>query len=163
MSTLRPEVERIRVARDRIVKLRTRLELSAPPPEEIPRQREWVAREVLAHVDEMLPYWLGEIERILAGRSEPVPFGRIQSDLLRILTVDRDRTLPASELYARLDQGVDRVTRRLLDLDETQCGRRGINKQRGEMSIREIVETMLAEHLEDHCEQMSAALDSHPA
>jgi hypothetical protein len=36
----------------------------------------WGPRETLAHVTEMLPFWLGEIERILAGPAEPVPFGR---------------------------------------------------------------------------------------
>lgn len=111
----------------------------------------------------MLPYWLGEIERILISQSEPVPFGRIQADLIRVLTVDRDRALPAAELYARLDVWVERVTRRLGNLDERQCGKRGIHKQHGEMTVREIVDVMLAGHLKEHCDQLAAALDSHPA
>jgi hypothetical protein len=67
MATLIEQVERMRTARDNLVRMRNRVELSAPPPEELPRRREWVAREALAHIDEMLIYWLGEIERILAG------------------------------------------------------------------------------------------------
>ena len=71
MATLYPEVERLRVARDRLVRLRAKVEMSPPAPEDLPRSREWVARESLAHVDEMLPYWLGEIERILAATADP--------------------------------------------------------------------------------------------
>ena len=41
----------------------------------------WGPREVLAHVQEMLPFWLGEMERVLDGDgSTPVPFGRIADD-----------------------------------------------------------------------------------
>lgn len=159
MATLYPEVERLRVARDRLVRLRTKLEMSPPAPDDLPRAREWVARETLAHVDEMLPYWLGEIERILAGTVEPVPFGRIPSDLIRLLTVDRDRNLPVSELYARLDFHLERVVRRLLELDERQCARRGRHKTRGDMTVGQIVDEMLADHIEEHCNQLAAALE----
>jgi hypothetical protein len=159
MPLLYPQVERLRVSRDRLVRLRTKVELSPPPPDDLPRGRDWVAREVLAHVDEMLPYWIGEVERILAGRVEPVPFGRAPNDLIRLLTVDRDRTLPISELYSRLDFWLERVVRRLLELDERQCSRRGYDKQRGELTVKDIVDEMLAGHIEQHCAQMAAILE----
>jgi hypothetical protein len=163
MATLIEQVERMRTARDNLVRMRNRVELSAPPPEELPRRREWVAREALAHIDEMLIYWLGEIERILAGSVEPVPFGRPSTDLIRTLTIDRDRTLPVSELYTRLDHSLERVLRRLLELDERQASRRGLHKQRGEMTVKQIVDVMLAGHIEEHCRQISAALDREAA
>ena len=162
MATLYAQVERLRTARDRLVRMRPRIEQSAPPPESLPRHREWVEREVLAHVDEMLPYWLGEIERVLVGPVEPVPFGRPPTDLVRTLTVDRDRTLPIPELYARLDNSLERVLRRLLELDERQVSRRGFHNQRGEMTVRQIVEIMLAEHIEEHCRQIAVALEGAP-
>ena len=160
MATLIQQVERLRTARDNLVRMRSRIELSAPPPDELPRRRAWVAREALAHVDEMLLYWLGEIERVLAGPVEPVPFGRAPTDLVRQLTVDRDRTLPVSELYTRLDHSLERVLRRLLELDERQVARRGLHKERGEMTVKQIVEVMLAGHIEEHCRQIAAALDT---
>jgi hypothetical protein len=158
MPTLYPEVERLRVARDRLVRLRSKVEMSPPPPDDLPRNREWVARETLAHIDEMLPYWMGEIERILAAPAEQAPFGRVPSDLIRLLTVDRDRSLPVAELYARLDFHLERVVRRLLEFDDRQCARRGSHKVRGDMTIRQIVDEMLADHIEEHCNQMAASL-----
>ena len=113
----------------------------------------------VAHVDEIIPYWIGEIERVLVGPVEPVPFGRQPTDLVRTLTVDRDRTLPTHELYARLDNSLERVLRRLLELDERQVSRRGLDKIRGEMTVKQIVDVMLAGHIEEHCRQMTAALD----
>jgi len=163
MATLYTQAEKMRTARDNLVRMRSRVELSAPPPEELPRRRDWVGREILAHIDEMLPYWLGEIERVIAGPLEPVPFGRGPTDLVRMLTVDRDRTLPISELYARLDNSLERVLRRLLELDERQVARRGLLKNRGEMTVGQIVDVMLAAHIEDHCRQMALALDAEAA
>ena len=163
MATLHPQVERLRIARDRLVRLRGKVEMTEPAPDELPRSREWVARETLAHIDEMLPYWLGEIERVLAGPTEPVPFGRNPNDLIRLMTIDRDRTLPVGELYVRLDAGLDRVVRRLLDLDDRQCARRGLHGGRGEMTVQQIVEVMLAGHIEEHCEQLAASLEPQAA
>jgi hypothetical protein len=159
MPVLYQQVERLRVARDRLVRLRGKVEAGPPPPGDSPRSRDWVALEILAHVDEMLPYWLGEIERVLAGPVEPVPFGRGPTDLIRTLTVDRDRTLPISELYLRLDLSIERVVRRLLELDDRQCARRGAHRARGEMTIRQLVDQMLVGHIEEHCDQMTAALE----
>ena len=163
MATLIQQVERLRTARDNLVRMRSRIELSAPPPDELPRRREWVAREALAHVDEMLGYWLGEIERVLAGPVEPVPFGRAPTDLIRQLTVDRDRTLPVSELYTRLDHNLERVLRRLLELDERQVAKRGLHKERGELTVKQIVDVMLAGHIEEHCRQIAVALEKEAA
>ena len=49
----------------------------------------WGPREVLAHVAEMLPFWLGEIERIVdagvgPGGGEPPAFGRLEDDPIRV-------------------------------------------------------------------------------
>jgi hypothetical protein len=159
MATLYTQVERLRTSRDNLVRMRSRIELSPPVPEDLPRSREWVGREVLAHVDEMLPYWLGEIERVLAGQVEPIPFGRAPSDLVRLLTIDRDRTLPVYELYARLDNQLERVVRRLLELDERQVARRGLHREQGEMTVKQIVDVMLSAHIEEHCKQLAVALD----
>jgi hypothetical protein len=159
MATLYTQVERLRTSRDNLVRMRSRIELSPPVPEDLPRSREWVGREVLAHVDEMLPYWLGEIERVLAGQVEPIPFGRAPSDLVRLLTIDRDRTLPVYELYARLDNQLERVVRRLLELDERQVARRGLPREQGEMTVKQIVDVMLSAHIEEHCKQLAVALD----
>ena len=67
----------------------------------------WGPREVLAHVEEMLPFWLGEMERVIDGDgSAPVPFGRTADDPIRIGLIERDRSLPLRVLFARIDAGL---------------------------------------------------------
>ena len=59
-------------------------------------------REVLAHVAEMLPFWMGEIELILdAGADgEPLGFGRLEDDPMRVEIITRDRGFPARSCLA---------------------------------------------------------------
>jgi hypothetical protein len=122
----------------------------------------WGPRETLAHVSEMLPFWLGEFERILAGSGEPVPFGRIASNELRIGVIERDRSLPLRELFGRLEADAGRLTRRLRELSPAEAGRTGIHPRLGAMTVRQAAERFVAGHLEEHAAQIAASLDTRP-
>jgi hypothetical protein len=118
----------------------------------------WGPPEVLAHVAEMLPFWLGEVERILATPTEPAPFGRVTTNELRIATIERDRTLPARELFDRIEATLTRLERRLPELSPAQAGRLGSHPTLGEMMLAEATERFVVGHLEDHATQLREAL-----
>ena len=86
----------------------------------------WGPREVLAHVEEMLPFWLGEMERVIDGDgSAPVPFGRIADDAVRIGIIERDRRLPLRVLFGRIDAGLAAWEARIPTLTDTESARIG--------------------------------------
>jgi hypothetical protein len=119
----------------------------------------WGPREVLAHVEEMLPFWLGELERILDGDpATPVPFGRISDDPIRIGLIDRERTLPLHVLFARIDAGVAAWTDRLAGLSAAERARVGLHPRLGEMTVGELPERFVVGHLEDHLRQLDEVL-----
>jgi len=122
----------------------------------------WGPPEVLAHVAEMLPFWLGEIERILDGAPEPVPFGRLAGDELRLGVIERDRSLPTRELDARIDAGVERFVRRLGTLGAADAARRGLHARLGEMTVTGIAERFVVGHLEEHVRQLAEVLEAAP-
>lgn len=118
----------------------------------------WGPPETLAHVAEMLPFWTGEIERVLAGPEPPVPFGRIADNELRIGVIDRDRTLPARELFARIASGAERLAARLGELTPEQAAREGRHQTLGVMSVAGIAERFVASHLAEHATQLREGL-----
>jgi hypothetical protein len=125
----------------------------APGPES-----SWGPREVLAHVGEMLPYWLGEIERILdggvaPGGGEPPAFGRLEEDPIRVQVIGRDRSFPARELLARIEVEGRRVATRLRAL-EADAGLLGRHPTRGDLSIADVAERMIVGHAEAHLGQL---------
>jgi hypothetical protein len=122
----------------------------------------WGPTEVLAHVSEMLPYWLGEVERILDGDPEPVPFGRTVADRVRVLTIERDRTLPPRELLDRIDASAERYARRLAELGPAELARRGLHPTRGETAVKDVLERFAVGHAEGHVIQLREALEDGP-
>jgi hypothetical protein len=118
----------------------------------------WGPPEILAHLEEMLAYWYGEMERVVTMTDGPQPFGRIATDPVRLAIIERDRTLPITELMARVGNGIERWRRRWPDLVEPELDRTGIHPTLGELSVSDIASRFVAGHLEDHLGQLEAAL-----
>jgi hypothetical protein len=121
----------------------------------------WGPKEVLAHVGEMGPYWLSQVEVILAGSPEPVPFGRVATDPERIDRIGRDRTLPAGELFDRIDAGLAAVGVRVAELEPAERARRGLHARLGEMTVEGLVERFVVGHVEEHVRQLKEILAAH--
>jgi hypothetical protein len=121
-------------------------------------ESDWGPKEVLAHTAEMLGYWPGEIDRILTGGPEPVPFGRVASDPVRIERIGQDRELATDELFDRIAAGEDRLAARIASLSAADAERVGLHPRIGEMTVNAIVERFLVAHLEDHVEQLRTIL-----
>lgn len=118
----------------------------------------WGPREVLAHVVEMLPFWLGELERVLAGGPGPVPFGRNQDDSMRIGLIARERTLPIAVLFARVDDGLADWEARLATLTDAERAVVGRHPRLGDMTVGAIPERFALGHAEDHIAQLESIL-----
>ena len=119
----------------------------------------WGPREVLAHVAEMLPFWLGEIELVLDARGgEPPAFGRLEADDLRVAIITRDRAFPARELLGRVEAEGRRVARRLRALGDGDAAAVGRHLTRGDLSVRDIAERLIVGHIEGHVAQLRETL-----
>ena len=157
---------RLAAAGDRFNELRTTLERGGPWPlaERFDHSPEasWGPRETLAHVEEMLQFWLGEAERIIEAREAPVSFGRMATDEIRLAIIERDRTLPIRELLARVQNGIDRWRRRWAELDAPARERHGTHVTLGELTVADIATRFTIGHLEDHLDQLAGTLDGEP-
>jgi len=163
MSTLDAQAGRVEAAVAAILALRDRVEAAGPwPLAELygtEAEASWGPPELLAHLDEMLPFWLGEVERILDGEGPaPVPFGRVASDSIRTGVIGRDRTVPLRELFARLASDGSRVARRMRELSELEAARTGVHHTRGEFTVDGLFERFVTGHLEDHVGQLREIL-----
>jgi DinB superfamily len=163
MATLSALADRLDAATRELEGLRPAIEAGEPwPLTDVygpGPESSWGPREVLAHVAEMLPYWMGEIERILDGATgEAVPFGRTEADAVRVAIIGRDRTMPSRELLSRVGSDARRVARRLRELPDDDAARVGQHATRGPISVAEIVERFQVGHLEGHVTQLREIL-----
>jgi len=127
----------------------------------------WGPREVLAHVGEMLPFWMGEIELIVdaavdAGRAaagaEPPGFGRLETDPIRIEVIGRDRTFPARELLSRVMSEADRVAARFRSLTDAEAASLGRHVTRGDLAVSAVAQQLIVGHIEGHVAQLRESL-----
>jgi hypothetical protein len=124
---------------------------------EVPAENEWTIMQNLAHVVELMPYWAGEIEKLLAALGEN--FGRLQQDEGRLRAISEHGTdsleqvkgaLPGS--YARLEE----VLGKLKDSDLELTGR---HVRFGEKSLEWIIKEFVTDHLRGHVEQIKGCLE----
>jgi hypothetical protein len=163
MGALDSQADRLAAAAADIVGMRAAVEAGAPWPLAdvygVEPEASWGPPELLAHVEEYLRYWMGEIERVLGGdAAAAVPFGRVATDTLRLGVIGRDRSLPLRELFARIEADAARVGARLRELDESDASRRGLHPARGEMTVRDMIEPFLVGHTEGHATQLHEIL-----
>ena len=120
----------------------------------------WNPPELLAHLDEMLPYWMGQIERILEGYPDPVSFGRVATDEDRIAAIGRERARPVGELFDGIANSAQAVADRLRTMSGDELERLGTHPTLGEMTVATIAERMFINHLGDHAKQLRSILES---
>lgn len=159
---------RIRAAGSAVAGLREPLEAAEPWPLSehwgTEPEADWGPREVLAHVDEMLPYWTSQLRGVLTGDpSTAVPFGRIASDASRLARIDEARRLAVGQLIDDIERGAGEAGSFVEGLSPEDGERRGLHPTRGELTVRDSVERFLTTHFEEHVEQLRGILARHIA
>jgi len=168
MGPLDEQAARLEAAAGAILDFQSRVEARAPwPMAELygtEAEASWGPPELLAHLEEMLPFWLGEGERILDGPPDaPVPFGRTADDPIRIGVIGRDRGIPVRELFARIAVDSARTARRMREMTDAESARAGVHPTRGELTVAALFERFVTGHIEGHVDQLREILESQGA
>jgi hypothetical protein len=118
-------------------------------------EERWEAGQVWAHLAEFPGYWLGQAQRVVAlPTNEPVPFGRVKTDPIRVDAIERDRHTDAAALLERVRASLAEVTDAARELPPEAWTLRGMHPTLGEMTVELIFERFIAGHLEEHADQL---------
>jgi len=115
----------------------------------------WEAGQVWAHVAEFPGYWLDQVIWVIElSAHQPVTFGRTKTDAARIEAIERDRHESSDELLARARDALARATHTARALSPAAWQLRGKHPTRGEMTVHQMIERFIVEHLEEHADQL---------
>ena len=118
-------------------------------------EERWEAGQVWAHLAEFPAYWLGQAQRVIAlPTNEPVPFGRVKTDRLRVDAIERDRHTDPAALLERVRSSLADVTDAARNLPPEVWTRRGMHPALGEMTVERLFERFIVAHLEEHADQL---------
>lgn len=140
-----------------------------PPPAGLtepdqPSGERWEATQVWAHLAEFIPYWIEQARRILESDSgQPVPFGRIKTDPVRIARIEAGRHEPIPVLWQRLSEGIGDLKAFLAGLAEDDWRRTGSHQTLGMMDVERMVDRFLVGHLEEHADQLDGLSQGPPS
>ncbi len=121
-----------------------------------PRAGQWPVMSTLAHVSEILPYWAHQAENI--AHNPGALFGRTHEDPDRIAAVDQHSRDSLTAIVARIRAGLDESVRALRSLPADGWASAGQHPRRGSMTVEQVIDAFLLEHVEEHAAQISATL-----
>jgi len=154
-QSIAPFIDRLDVAESRLAALS---EVPFPPGRTDPDpggEETWDAARVWAHLAEFLSYWTTQAREIVASPAGEVPaFGRLKTDPTRVDPIERDRLMPADQLWARLRAGISQSRAQFEGYSEAQLDRQGTHPVFGQQPVRFILERFVVVHLEEHANQL---------
>jgi hypothetical protein len=124
----------------------------------------WDAGQAWAHLAEFVPYWLHQVELVLAGGVPDggvVPFGRTRADPDRIGAIETGRREPPADQMARLAASLGVARRRFAALSAADWKAVGRHPTLGQMSVARIADRFIVSHLEEHAEQLERLAITH--
>ena len=133
--------------------------VAAVPEETLHREAAdgWSAAHVLAHVAEFVPYWARQADAVAMRERQDLPFGRTHDDSERIAAIEERRRGSGERLASGLRSTLDRCVATLRGIPEERWRRSGIHARRGTMTVTQIVDRFLVEHLAEHETQLGRA------
>jgi uncharacterized damage-inducible protein DinB len=126
-----------------------------------PGKDAWSAMQTLGHMTEMIPYWLNHCGVLIAATGSPPRFGRTAGSPERLAGVAHGATADPDALLGRLKEAVRAAAGTIRKLSEAERNKRGLNPERGEMTVAEVIESFIVGHAEEHLAQVQAALRSY--
>lgn len=125
-----------------------------------PGENEWSAMEILGHMVEMIPYWLYYCRKIIAATGDLPSLGRAADAPERLAGVEQGATGDPEELLRLLNGEVQTAVQAIRQMSAAERDKKGVNPNRGEMTVAEVIEVLIVAHAEDHLAQMQAALQT---
>ena len=121
-----------------------------------PAEDEWTIMQNLAHIVEFMPYWAGEIEKLVAepGRK----FGRTHVDVGRLQGISEHEMDSLSSIKAALPGSYARLDGVLVRLNDSDLEVTGKHVRFGEKPLDWLIEEFVTTHLSGHVEQIKRCI-----
>jgi hypothetical protein len=121
-----------------------------------PAENEWTIMQNLAHIVEFMPYWAGEIEKVLA---EPgCAFGRTHDDVGRLHGISKHEMDSLNKIKATLPGSYANLNEVLGKLQDNDLELTGKHVRYGDKTVGWLIEDLITTHLSGHVEQVKRSI-----
>lgn len=155
-STLSQTISDINLSLDKIIQKVKELETETIQRK--PSEDEWSVMQILCHIVEAVPYWLNEIETLIA--TPGIVWGRGLQDPARLKAVQNTENESVSDVLTELVNLKGQVEKTLSNLNDEMLKQEAPsrNPRFGVKPLSFIVDHLLVEHVEKHYSQIQRNL-----
>jgi uncharacterized damage-inducible protein DinB len=121
-----------------------------------PTENEWSIMESLAHIAEFLPYWAGEVEKLVANPGQN--FGRTMQHEGRLAALREHGHDTLAQARAALPGSYARLEEVLSHLQDSDLELTGQHVRYGERTLEWFIDEFITGHFESHLAQLRACL-----
>lgn len=124
-----------------------------------PTEEEWSILQILSHVAEAVPYWLGEVERVVSAPGSS--WGRGLQDPVRLAAVTDTDKLAVEDVLREISMLQQQVVSGLQRLDEETLKQESPHRNLakfGEKPVSFIIDHFIEEHVAGHARQIQRNL-----
>jgi hypothetical protein len=114
--------------------------------------------QTLGHMTEMIPYWLQHCRTLVAATGAAPRFGRTPGSPERLAGVAHGASAEPEALLGQLQAAVRTAATAIRGLSAAERAKRGVNPERGEVTVADVLERFIVGHAEEHLAQAQAAL-----
>lgn len=125
-----------------------------------PEPNEWPVMSILAHVVELMPYWAKQALEVSRRSADSQPFGRTHDDPDRIGAVQQHGRDSLDSMLPRVQTACAEAVDLLRQIPQDRWTRTARHANRGDMSVEQIVDQFLVNHVEEHLTQARAAISA---
>ncbi|MFC9596450.1 DinB family protein [Peribacillus butanolivorans] len=124
-----------------------------------PTKEEWSIMQILSHIAEAIPYWLGEVETVVTTPGSK--WGRGLQDPARLAAVTDTEKLSVDEVLKQVDELKYKVESGLGKLDEETLSKESPHRnfaKFGNKPVSYIVDHFIDDHVSGHYDQIKRNL-----
>lgn len=124
-----------------------------------PSEEEWSILQILSHLVEAVPYWLGEVERVVTAPGSS--WGRGLQDPARLAGISDTDSLSVVNVLAEVGNLRRKVTSGLQGLDTETLKQESPHRnfaKFGEKPVSFIIDHFINEHVDGHAKQIQRNL-----
>lgn len=121
-----------------------------------PAENEWTAMQSLAHINEFMPYWANEIEKLVANPGQK--FGRVMTDPARLRAIEEHGSDELCQAEAALPGSYTRLKAVLDKLADPDLAKTGVHSKFGERPLEWFMAEFVTGHLRNHITQLQECI-----
>jgi septum formation topological specificity factor MinE len=121
-------------------------------------QGEWSPMQILGHMVEMIPYWLGHFREVMATAGELPKLGRSQDAPERLEGAERGAEGYPDKMLEQLREEILAAVSTFRSMSPSQREKKGVHTTRGEMTLAAMIDVFVVSHAEDHLEQIKSTI-----